>query len=118
MLTQRSGAVERTQVGGLVLNHLGWARVLGISAGIFGKMGDDRHGEFLRTGMDRFGIVRHLTLDGSASSFANVSGRSGGSFDVSPTASFDPINWWLFVLEADSMPVPSAMPWGRIRCRS
>src|SRR5215469_11507947 len=33
------GSVERTQVGGLVLNHLGWARVLGLSAGIFGKMG-------------------------------------------------------------------------------
>ncbi|MGO9607419.1 MAG: PfkB family carbohydrate kinase [Candidatus Binataceae bacterium] len=66
------GAVERTQVGGLVLNHLGWARVLGLSAGIFGKMGDDPHGEFLRAGMDRFGIVHHLTLDGSASSFATV----------------------------------------------
>ena len=39
-------------------------------------------------------------------------------FDVSPTVSFDPINGWLSVLEVDSMPVPSAMPWGRIRCRS
>ncbi len=66
------GSIERTQVGGLVLNHLGWARVLGLTAGIFGKMGDDRHGEFLRAGMDRFGIAQHLTLDGSASSFANV----------------------------------------------
>src|SRR5215469_15988989 len=66
------GSVERTQVGGLVLNHLGWARVLGLTAGIFGKMGDDRHGEFLRAGMDRFGIAQHLTLDGSASSFATV----------------------------------------------
>jgi sugar/nucleoside kinase (ribokinase family)/D-arabinose 5-phosphate isomerase GutQ len=66
------GSVERTQVGGLVLNHLGWARVLGLSAGIFGKMGDDRHGEFLRAGMDRFGIAQHLTLDGSSSSFATV----------------------------------------------
>src|SRR6516165_11220240 len=66
------GSVERTQVGGLVLNHLGWARVLGLSAGIFGKMGDDRHAEFLRAGMDRFGIAQHLTLDGSSSSFATV----------------------------------------------
>ncbi len=66
------GAIERARVGGLVLNHLGWARVLGLKTGIFGKMGDDRHGEFLRAGMDRFGIVHHLTLDGSASSFANV----------------------------------------------
>ena len=39
-------------VGGVVLNHLGWARMLGLETGIFGKMGDDRHGEFLRAGMD------------------------------------------------------------------
>ena len=56
------GSVERTQVGGLVLNHLGWARVLGLSAGIFGKMGDDRHGEFLRAGVDRFGPELGLPL--------------------------------------------------------
>ena len=63
---------ERSQVGGLVLNHLGWARVLGLDVGIFGKMGDDQNGEFLRAGMDRLGIRNHLTLDGSASSFAAV----------------------------------------------
>src|SRR5271167_1611504 len=56
-------AVERMQVGGLVLNHLGWARLLGLRTGIFGKMGDDRDGEFLRAAMDRFGIAHHLALD-------------------------------------------------------
>jgi sugar/nucleoside kinase (ribokinase family)/D-arabinose 5-phosphate isomerase GutQ len=66
------GAVERAQVGGLVLNHLGWARVLGLQTGVFGKMGDDRNGEFLRDAITRFGIAHHLTLDGSASSFATV----------------------------------------------
>jgi sugar/nucleoside kinase (ribokinase family)/D-arabinose 5-phosphate isomerase GutQ len=64
--------IERAQVGGLVLNHLGWARVLGMQSGIFGKMGDDRNGEFLRDAMNRFGIANHITLDGSASSFATV----------------------------------------------
>ena len=73
------GAIERARVGGLTLNHLGWARVLGLRTGIFGKIGDDRHGEFLRAGMDRFGIVHHLTLDGSASSFANVLVNSAGN---------------------------------------
>lgn len=73
------GAIERARVGGLTLNHLGWARVLGLRTGIFGKIGDDRHGEFLRAGMDRFGIVHHLTLDGSASSFANVLVDSAGN---------------------------------------
>jgi sugar/nucleoside kinase (ribokinase family)/D-arabinose 5-phosphate isomerase GutQ len=67
-----AGPMEQAMVGGVVLNHLGWARVLGIEVGIFGKMGDDRNGEFLRRGMDNLGIRHHLTLDGSASSYATV----------------------------------------------
>jgi len=71
--TVRPGAgMERAEVGGVVLNHLGWSRILGLEVGIFGKMGDDRHGEFLRNGMDRLGIRHSLTLDGSASSFSTV----------------------------------------------
>ena len=70
---RRDGAAtQQTAVGGVVLNHLGWARILGLNAGIFGKMGDDAHGKFLRDGMDALGIRHHLTLDGSASSFANI----------------------------------------------
>ena len=64
--------IEQASVGGVVLNHLGWARVLGLETGIFGKMGDDRNGEFLRDGMEGLGIRHHLTLDGSASSYATV----------------------------------------------
>ncbi|MGH7906502.1 MAG: PfkB family carbohydrate kinase [Candidatus Binataceae bacterium] len=76
----RAGAgMERAAVGGVVLNHLGWARILGLEAGIFGKMGDDRHGEFLREGMDRLGIRHHLTLDGGASSFSTVFVDGGGN---------------------------------------
>src|SRR5216684_731153 len=67
-----SAAIERTQVGGLVLNHLGWGRILGLKTGIFGKLGDDRNGEFLREGMDRLGIRHHLTFDGSTSAFATI----------------------------------------------
>ncbi len=65
-------AMEQASVGGVVLNHLGWARVFGLETGVFGKMGDDRNGEFLREGMESLGIQRHLTLDGSASSYATV----------------------------------------------
>jgi sugar/nucleoside kinase (ribokinase family)/D-arabinose 5-phosphate isomerase GutQ len=69
----RNGSVsEPPAVGGVVLNHLGWARVLGLDVGIFGKMGDDRYGEILRGGMNALGIRHHLTLDGSASSFATI----------------------------------------------
>ncbi len=66
------GRMERAAVGGLVLNHLGWARVLGLEVGVFGKIGADRNGEFLRRGMDQLGIRHHLTTDGSASSFAKI----------------------------------------------
>src|ERR1700726_1789530 len=65
-------AIEQASVGGVVLNHLGWARVLGLETGIFGKMGDDRNGEVLRDGMESLGIRHHLTLDGLASSYATV----------------------------------------------
>ncbi len=66
------GRMERAAVGGLVLNHLGWARVLGLEVGVFGKIGADRNGEFLRRGMDQLGIRHHLTTNGSASSFAKI----------------------------------------------
>ncbi len=59
-------------VGGVVLNHLGWARVLGLDVGIFGKMGNDANGKLLRGGMRRLGIKSHLTTDGSASSYAAI----------------------------------------------
>ncbi|MGH7987816.1 MAG: PfkB family carbohydrate kinase [Candidatus Binataceae bacterium] len=63
---------EQAAVGGCVLNHLGWARVLGLETGIFGRMGDDHHGAILRDGMNRLGIRHQLTLDGSASSHADI----------------------------------------------
>jgi len=71
-------ASEPPAVGGVVLNHLGWARVLGLGVGIFGKMGDDRYGGILRGGMNALGIRHHLTLDGSASSFADYLRRRPG----------------------------------------
>jgi len=66
------GRIERAAMGGLVLNHLGWARVLGLDVGVFGKIGPDRNGDFLRRGIERLGIRHHLTSDGSASSFAKI----------------------------------------------
>ena len=60
----RNGAAsEPPVVGGVVLNHLGWARILGLDVGIFGKMGDDRYGEILRGGMNALGtLARHPEL--------------------------------------------------------
>jgi ribokinase len=69
--SRRAPAVQAA-VGGVVLNHLGWARVLGLRTGIFGKIGNDPHGAMLRRGMRRLGIRSDLTRDGSASSFAAI----------------------------------------------
>lgn len=67
-----SGASSRSFVGGVVLNHLGWASSLGLRTGIFGKQADDATGRFLRGAMDRLGIERHLVLDGRSSSTAEI----------------------------------------------
>jgi len=66
------GAPVQAFVGGVVLNHLGWAAALGLRAGVFGKQADDPEGRFLRAAMDRLGIARDLVLDGSASSTAEI----------------------------------------------
>ena len=66
------GSVVRRLVGGVVLNHLGWARVLGLRTAIFGKQADDPNGRFLRAGMERLGIEHRIELGGSSSSFAQI----------------------------------------------
>ena len=60
------------RVGGVTLNHLGWARLFGLEVAIFGKQADDENGRFLRRGMAHLGIEPALDLSGSASSFAQV----------------------------------------------
>jgi len=67
-----SGALRDLRVGGVVLNHLGWAAVLGLPVGIFGKQARDADGAFLRAAMDRFGIAHDLVLDGSASTYCDI----------------------------------------------
>ena len=67
-----AGAPVQIHVGGVVLNHLGWAAVLGLRTGIFGRQADDDNGRFLRDAMDRSGIARNIVLDGSATSMAEI----------------------------------------------
>jgi arabinose-5-phosphate isomerase len=83
-----NGATTRMLVGGVTLNHLSWASLLGLRTGIFGKQGDDEYGRFLRAGMDRHGINKHITLDGASSSFAHifVNPEGGRAIYMSPAA--------------------------------
>ncbi len=62
----------RLSVGGVVLNHLGWAAALGLRAGIFGRQARDEGGRFLRAAMDGAGIEHDLILEGSATSLAEI----------------------------------------------
>ena len=75
---ERGPALQRL-VGGVTLNHLGWARILGLRCAIFGKQADDPEGRFLRAGMDALGIDHHMDLSGSSSSFAHVYVDSRGA---------------------------------------
>jgi arabinose-5-phosphate isomerase len=67
-----SGGPVARFVGGVVLNHLGWAAALGLRTGIFGRQAADEDGRFLRAAMDRAGIARDIVLDGEASSLAEI----------------------------------------------
>jgi arabinose-5-phosphate isomerase len=62
----------RAYVGGVVLNHLGWAAALGLRTGIFGRQPDDADGRFLRAAMDALGIEHQLVREGSATSLAEI----------------------------------------------
>ena len=66
------GSSVQLHVGGVVLNHLGWAAALGIRTGICGRQADDEHGRFLRRAMDELAIARHIVLEGSQSTVAEI----------------------------------------------
>jgi arabinose-5-phosphate isomerase len=72
VLPAPDGSPVETKVGGVVLNHLGWAAALGLRVGIFGKQADDAPGRFLRAAMARVGMAVDITLDGSASTTAEI----------------------------------------------
>ncbi|MBW2268912.1 MAG: SIS domain-containing protein [Deltaproteobacteria bacterium] len=72
-----AGPVQ-SHVGGVVLNHLGWAAALGLRTGIFGRQGDDADGRLLRAAMQAIGMERDLTLVDAATSVAEIFVDDGG----------------------------------------
>jgi arabinose-5-phosphate isomerase len=88
VLPDAAGAPVREFVGGVLLNQLGWAAALGLRTGLFGRQADDADGRFLRAAMDRLGVARHLVLDGSASSHAElfVDDEGGRAIYMAPGA--------------------------------
>jgi ribokinase len=66
------GASVALHVGGVVLNHLGWAACLGLRTGIFGRQADDEEGRFLRRAMDDLGIARDIRICAGQSTVAEI----------------------------------------------
>jgi arabinose-5-phosphate isomerase len=97
------GGTVKMLVGGVTLNHLSWASLLGLRVGICGKQADDEYGRFLRAGMDRHRIDKHITLDGSASSsayiFVDPEGRRG--IYMSPAATSETTGEYLRARHSD-----------------
>jgi len=97
------GEAVKMLVGGVTLNHLSWAGLLGLRVGIFGKQGDDEYGRFLRAGMDRYGLDKHITLDGASSSFAHifVDEAGGRAIYMSPAATSETTGEYIRAEHAD-----------------
>lgn len=58
VLFNDQGDIVKEVIGGVTLNHLAWANLLGLPTGLFGFQGDDRYGIMIREEMDRHGIDR------------------------------------------------------------
>ena len=98
-----NGTTTQMLVGGVTLNHLSWAGLLGLRTGIFGKQADDEYGRFLRAGMDRYSIDKHITLDGASSSFAHIFVAPGGgrAIYMSPAATSETTGDYIRAQHAD-----------------
>ncbi|MBI4530561.1 MAG: carbohydrate kinase family protein [Candidatus Latescibacteria bacterium] len=74
ILPNDQGKVVKEMTGGVTLNHLAWARLLGVPTGLFGFQGDDHYGMMIRETMDRHGIDRSTVLVqvGASSAFSVI----------------------------------------------
>jgi len=72
LLPLAGGVLIERHVGGVILNHLGWAAALGVRCGVFGRQGDDEDGRFLRAAMDERGIARDLLLVDEPTSLSEI----------------------------------------------
>jgi len=93
VLTKERGST-RIQVGGVLLNQLGWASALGLRTALVGRGAADSAGRVLRAAMDRAGIEARIVLDGRASAVADIfvdpAGERAIYYDAAGTAEVDP----------------------------
>ena len=74
ILFNDEGDIVKEVIGGVTLNHLAWANLLGLPTGLFGFQGDDRYGKMIREEMDRRGSDRSAiqVRENASSSFSIV----------------------------------------------
>lgn len=63
--------VER-HVGGVILNHMGWAAAIGVRCGIFGRQGGDDEGRFLRAAMNERCIASDILVVDESTSLSEI----------------------------------------------
>lgn len=62
--SDRMRPLTGTVVGGVTLNHLAWARVLGVPSGLLALQGNDESGKLIRAALDEVGVDRSNVLVG------------------------------------------------------
>ncbi|MGB1274732.1 MAG: carbohydrate kinase family protein, partial [Nannocystaceae bacterium] len=67
-----AGGLYLEHVGGVTLNHLAWASLMGASVGLAGRAATDKEATVVREGMRRHGITPHLIEDGSATAVSLI----------------------------------------------
>jgi hypothetical protein len=50
-------ALEAKLIGGVTLNHLSWAALAGVPAGLMAFQGNDHHGQFIRSNLKKMGVT-------------------------------------------------------------
>ena len=55
-IIEHNGSSKELIAGGVTLNNIVWSRMMGVDAGVFGRIGGDEYGRFLLSEMDRYGV--------------------------------------------------------------
>lgn len=66
------GGLYLEHVGGVTLNHLAWASLMGARVGLAGRAATDPEATVVREGMRNHGITPHLVEDGSATAVSMI----------------------------------------------
>ena len=73
LIPAADGEYISKRVGGVTLNHIAWATILGLKTSFFGRHGDDDVSRFIVDKMDLFGIGReHIRRDGDTTAMAII----------------------------------------------